>query len=604
MKSRALLVMIFVSLWVAGLSARLHHLQVTEHDHYQLLASNQQQRVLDLEPPRGTIYDARGRVLAVSVEVESAFAVPREVEDAEGAARALAEVLDLDAARLEERLEQKLDFVFVARKLDPPLAAAVARLEIPGIHFLKESKRYYPMGELAASVLGFVGTDHKGLAGLEAQYDALVAGTPGSRTVMRDAHRQTLLSPRLALVEAEPGADLHLTLDATVQHIVERELAVAVEKYSAKSGTAAFLDPSTGEIVALAGYPTFDPNQFSRVSEAVWRNRAVQDSYEPGSTFKVITTAAVLEHRLLSPADLLYCEMGGITLAGQRIRDHHPFGELTVRQVLAKSSNVGVIKLSLLLGEDRLFKALQDFGFGRRTGIDLPGESAGIVRPLESWAALSKAYVSFGQEVSVTPLQMARALAVVANGGYLVTPHVVRSVMEAGGDRSIAPRVGDRVIDPVVAYELRSMLTGVVEEGTAKLARVEGYGVAGKTGTAQKVIDRRYSQTRFIASFMGMAPLENPRLVGIIVLDEPRPLYHGGQVAAPTFAAIARQVLPYWDLVPDRLAPTEPSFFESISEMQLVELESGPVPLPEEARFGVHDVGPATLGVSLGEGGR
>jgi cell division protein FtsI/penicillin-binding protein 2 len=234
----------------------------------------------------------------------------------------------------------------------------------------------------------------------------------------------------------------------------------------------------------------------------------------------------------------------------------------------------------------------------------LPGESAGIVRPLESWAALSKAYVSFGQEVSVTPLQMARALAVVANGGYLVTPHVVRSVMEAGGDRSIAPRVGDRVIDPVVAYELRSMLTGVVEEGTAKLARVEGYGVAGKTGTAQKVIDRRYSQTRFIASFMGMAPLENPRLVGIIVLDEPRPLYHGGQVAAPTFAAIARQVLPYWDLVPDRLAPTEPSFFESISEMQLVELESGPVPLPEEARFGVNDIGPSTLGVSLGEGGR
>jgi cell division protein FtsI (penicillin-binding protein 3) len=559
-RSRGILVVAVFVLWMAGIGARLVWLQVTRHEHYARRAAGQQQRVLDLEPPRGTIYDARGRVLAVSVEVDSVFADPQHVRDRSSTARQLARVLGLDARELEARLGQDRDFVFVARKLDPPQASAVRALELPGIHFLRESKRYYPMRQLAAQVLGFVGTDHKGLAGLEAHYDRVVAGRPGRRTVLRDAHRRTLLSPRLSYLEAEPGADLHLTLDAVVQHVLERELAKAVKETQARAGTAVLLDPRSGAILGLASVPAYDPNHFQEVPAARWRVPAVTDAYEPGSTFKLVTTAAVLAHGLLGTEDVLDCEMGGIRLAGVLIRDHHPFGRLSVRQVLAKSSNVGTIKLSLLLGNQRLFDALRAFGFGERTGVDLPGESPGIVRPLASWSALSKAYVSFGQELSVTPLQLARAMAAVANGGRLRRPHVVARVAEGVRGESVAPLEEahfDPILDqgqalpPGVAGQLTQLLAGVVSEGTGRQARIQGYSVAGKTGTAQKVVGGRYSHRHFVASFVGFAPVREPRLVGLVALDEPWPLYHGGQVAAPVFSAVARQVLLYWGVPPD-----------------------------------------------------
>jgi cell division protein FtsI (penicillin-binding protein 3) len=555
MRARRVLVVAFAALWIAGLVARLVWLQVTRHEHYARKAAAQHQRVLDLEPPRGTIYDARGRVLAVSVEVDSVFAEPSRVVDRAATARQLARVLGLDAAELEQRLGQERDFVFVARKLDPPQASAVRELELPGIHFLRESKRYYPLRDLAAQVLGFVGTDHKGLAGLEAHYDRVVAGRPGRRTVLRDAHRRTLLSHRLSYVEAEPGADLHLTLDAVVQHVVERELAVAVAKHHARGGTAVVLDPRTGAVLALASVPSYDPNRFRDAAPARWRVPAVTDAFEPGSTFKLVTASAVLAHGVLTLDDVLDCEMGGITLAGVLIRDHHAFGRLTVRQVLAKSSNVGTIKLALQLGEVRLFEAVRAFGFGERTGVDLPGESPGIVRPLRSWSALSKAYVSFGQEVSVTPLQLARAVAAVANGGRLRRPYVVARMTGEEGEEDLAgPFDQGQAIPPGVAAQLADVLATVVAEGTGRQAAVEGYPVAGKTGTAQKVVGGRYSHRHFVASFVGFAPVGEPRLVGVVALDEPWPLYHGGQAAAPVFAAIARQVLPYWG-VPAEQAP-------------------------------------------------
>ena len=559
MKARRVLVVLGLGLWLAAIGARLAWLQVHRHEHYARRAANQQQRVLDLEPPRGTIYDARGRVLAVSVEVDSVFADPQHVEDPAGTARQLARVLDLDAADLERRLGQDRDFVFVARKLDPPLAAAVRELDLPGIHFLRESKRYYPMRGLAAQVLGFVGTDHKGLAGLEAHYDRAIAGRPGRRTVLRDAHRRTLLSPRLSYVEAEPGADLHLTLDAVVQHVLERELVAAVEKTHARGGVAVLLDPKSGAILGLASVPSYDPNRFRDFSPTRWRVPAATDSYEPGSTFKLVTTAAVLSHGLLSPDDVLDCEMGGIRLAGVLIRDHHPFGLLSVRQVLAKSSNVGTIKLSLLLGNQRLYEALRAFGFGERTGVDLPGESPGIVRPLDSWSALSKAYVSFGQEVSVTPLQLARAMASVANGGRLRRPHVVARVTGPDGVEEVGGALEQgQALPPGVAEQVADLLAGVVSGGTGRQAAVPGYAVAGKTGTAQKVIGGRYSHRHFVASFVGFAPVREPRLVGLVALDEPWPLYHGGQVAAPVFGAVARQVLLYWGVPPDPAPPAAP----------------------------------------------
>jgi cell division protein FtsI (penicillin-binding protein 3) len=559
---RGAIVVAFVGLWLLGLVSRLVWLQVNRHDHYAAKAAAQHQRVLDLEPPRGTIYDSRGRVLAVSVEVDSVYAHPQQIDDVPGTANKLARLLGLDARDLERRLGQDRDFVFVARKLDPPVAEAVRALALPGIHFLRESRRYYPMRDLGAQLLGFVGTDHKGLAGLEAHYDRVVAGRAGRRTVMRDAHRRTLLSPRLSYVEAKPGADLHLTIDATIQYVVEKELRAAVTRFKARGGTAVVLDPATGAILAMASVPSFDPNRFAEVPPSHWRVHGVTDAYEPGSTFKMVTAAAVLAHGLLTPDDILDCEMGGITLAGQLIRDHHPFGRLTVRQVLAKSSNVGTIKLSLLLGQQRLFDALQAFGFGARTGVDLPGESPGIVRPLRSWSALSKAYVSFGQEVSVTPLQLTRAMAAVANGGRLLRPHVVAAVGQEGALETIGgPLEQGRALPPEVALELAEVLGAVVAEGTGRQASVEGYRVAGKTGTAQKVIGGRYSHRQFVASFVGFAPVDSPRLVGLVALDEPWPLYHGGQVAAPTFGAIAKQILLYWGVPPSEItnpAPLDP----------------------------------------------
>lgn len=577
MKSRLVILLCLLSLWLLGLGTRLHQLQVREHADYSDRAAAQQKRVLDLEPPRGTIYDSQGRVLAVSAEVETAFADPSEIDDARAAAEAIGEALDLDVDELTRRLSAKRDFVFVARKLDPPQAAAVRRLGIPGIQFLRENKRYYPLRSLAAPVLGFVGTDHEGLAGLEARYDELIGGRPGSRTVLRDARRRTLLSPRLAVVEAEPGADLHLTLDASVQHIVERELNEAVERSGARRGIAVFLDPETGAVLAMAQSPGFDPNHFSDFSPRRWRNRAVADAYEPGSTFKVITIAAILESGVLAPGDELDCEMGSIVLAGRRIRDHHPFGELTVRQILAKSSNVGAIKMGLLLGERRLHGALTDFGFGAVTGIDLPGESPGIVRSVDDWSALSKAYVSFGQGLSATPLQMALAVAAVANEGLLPDPYVVaRATGEGGlggGRRTSNPA---RAVSPSVAAELTRMLRGVVTGGTGRRARLPGYAVAGKTGTAQKAVDGAYSRTRFVASFAGFAPADDPRLAGIVVLDEPTPAYHGGQVAAPVFASMAQEMLLYWGVAPSDGAADEPP------EPGLPDLDS-PLPGSREA---------------------
>lgn len=551
MTSRGPFAVAAAALWFAALGARLYWLQVEKHDHYAKKAAQQHQRVLDLEPPRGTIYDARGRVLAVSVDVESVAADPQAVVDAKTTARRLAQVLHLDAAELEERLRSERDFVFVARKLDPPVADAVRELNLPGIHFVRESKRYYPMRELGAQVLGFVGTDHKGLAGLEAHYDRVIAGRAGRRTVLRDAHRRTLLSPRLATVEARPGADLHLTLDATIQYVVEKELAAAVEKNHARGGTAVVLDPQTGAILGMATLPSFDPNRFAEAPQGRWKVGAVADPYEPGSTFKMVTAAAVLAHGLLTPDDVLDCEQGGITLAGVLIRDHDRYGKLTVRQVLAKSSNVGMIKLALLLGQQRLYEQVRALGFGERTAVDLPGESPGIVRPLRAWSALSKAYVSFGQEVSVTTLQLARAMGAVANGGRLLRPHVVATVEgEHGVERLDEPFEQGQALTPAVASQLEELLAEVVRGGTGRQAAIDGYPVAGKTGTAQKVVGGRYSHRYFVSSFVGYAPIGDPRLVGVVALDEPWPVYYGGLTAAPAFASIARQVLLYWGVPP------------------------------------------------------
>jgi cell division protein FtsI (penicillin-binding protein 3) len=558
-RSRLFWVLALLALWIGAIAARLYHLQVNRHEEFARRAERQQQRVIELDPPRGTIYDARGRELAVSVEVESAFAVPREIRDGRAAAASLARVLEADSGKLERLLLADREFVWVARKLDPPQARRVKDLQLPGIYFLEESKRYYPLREVGAHTLGYVGTDNHGLAGLEAMYDKVVAGKPGRRTVLRDARQGMAVPANLPSAAPVPGSDLHLTIDAALQQIAERELAKAIEHYRAQSGSVVLLDPSTGAVLALASWPTFDPNRFATATDGERRNRPVSDAYEPGSTFKMVTAAAALEEGLIDPEEWIDCEMGGITLAGIRISDHKAFGALTFRDVIAKSSNVGTIKTSLRLSNASFYEAIRAFGFGRTSGLDLPGESPGLLMPVARWPALAKAYISFGQGIAITPLQLALAFGAVANGGRLLEPYLVRQSGSGAGAKAHHPEPVERgrPLSPRTLSVVADLLAGVtLEGGTGKAAVVPGYPVAGKTGTAQKAEPGKgYLANEFIASFAGYAPTAHPAIVAVVVLDDPRGAYHGGDVAAPVFAAIAQQALLYLNVPPQRDRP-------------------------------------------------
>lgn len=552
-----MLLLTAAGLWLVVVAVRLCVLQVQRHDEFRARAVLQQQDVVKLSPPRGTIYDARGRQLAVSVEASSAAAHPHMIEDPVAVAAALDGVAGGGVEKLTLDLASDKKFVWIERKLDPARADAVRALDLPGVVFLRESKRYYPLASLAAQVLGYVGTDHSGLAGLEFLYDAVVASEPGKRTVVRDAKHGTVLYPNRDEAEATPGQDLHLTLDAAIQHLVERELAAAIQSSGAVKGMIVVMDPNTGAILAMASHPSFDPNDFAASPRSHWRNSVVQDAFEPGSTFKMVTLAATLEADMVDPLETIDCGMGGITLAGVRIDDHTPFGALTARQIIAKSSNVGAIKLGFAAGRERLYQTIQKFGFGRPTGIDLPSESSGIVWPLERWSELAPAYISFGQGISATALQMTNAFATIANGGRLMKPYIVDSIggpPAKPGDRH-EPEVVGWPIAPSSVRQARSMLESVVLEGTAKAATIDGYRVAGKTGTAQKVIGRGYAANKYIASFVGFAPVKDPVLAAAVVLDEPWPLYHGGEVAAPVFSRIASQILLYLGAIPGRDTP-------------------------------------------------
>ena len=445
----------------------------------------------------------------MSVEVESAFAVPRKVGNTLSAASALSRVLAIDRGKLERLLGADREFVWVARKLDPPQARRVKELRLPGIYFLEESKRYYPLREVGAHTLGYVGTDNHGLAGLEAMYDRVVAGKPGRRTVLRDARQGMAVPANLPSAAPVPGNDLYLTMDAALQQIAERELAKAVEKLRPQSGSVVVLDPATGAVLALASWPTFDPNKFAAATDEQRRNRPVSDAYEPGSTFKMVTAAAALEEGLIDPDETLDCEMGGITLAGVRIADHKAFGTLSFRDVIAKSSNVGTIKTSLRLSNASFYAAIRAFGFGRTSGIDLPGESPGLLMPVARWPGLAKAYISFGQGISITPLQLALAFGTIANGGRLLEPYLVRQSGSGASAQLQHPEPVERgrPISPRTLAIVAELLAGVTAEGgTGGAAVVTGYPVAGKTGTAQKAEPGKgYLANEFVASFAGFA---------------------------------------------------------------------------------------------------
>ena len=553
MKVRILAIFLTLLLGLGSIAAKLFTIQIQHGRRLTERAARQYQRLVPLVSRRGTIFDRAGRELAVSLRVSSVFAQPTAIANPRETARALAPILGQPARELQARLSADKTFVWLQRQLEPRQAEAISDLGLKGIGLVPESRRYYPRQDLASHVLGMVGLDDRGLEGVEHLYDDLLGGKPQFVSAQQDALGRLVFRQE----EPEPKTpifDLYLTIDEVLQYVTERELARAVERSGAKAGTAVILDPVSGEILALANQPTFDPNHYKAASSAAKRNRAAADYVEPGSVFKVILAAGAIEEGVVSPTDLVYGENGSIEVSGVTIRDHGKYGWLTVREVLAQSSNVGAIKLGQKLGKSLYYHYMSAFGFGNLTGVDLPGETPGLIRRPKGWSALSLPVLSLGQEVSVTAIQFATAFAAVANGGSLLRPHVVRSLRTQDGAvaRNVEPAVVRRVISEPTARTLLEMLTSVVEEGTGKEAAVPGYTVAGKTGTAQKVdpATGRYSHRKIVASFVGAIPAEAPRLVILVMIDEPETLRWGGSIAAPTFREIARDAVKYLKVPP------------------------------------------------------
>ncbi|HEV8675228.1 MAG TPA: penicillin-binding transpeptidase domain-containing protein [Methylomirabilota bacterium] len=574
--------------------ARLGHLQLLRRDELGRFADRQYSKTIPLRPKRGPIFDRHGQVLAVSTEVESVFADPRRIPDRADVAARLAPLLGEGTRELEERLRADRPFVWVKRQLPPPVAQAVRALGLPGIGLLPESLRVYPNRELAAHVLGFDGVDDRGLGGIELAHDRLLAGAAGLALVERDAlGRDVTAEPRI-LKPPTPGQGLILTLDATIQYVAERELDAAWRRTGAQAGMILAMDPRTGELLALAVRPTFNPNVPQNFTAAEWRNRAISDPFEPGSTFKAILAAAALEEAVMRPDDRLYAEQGVIMIANRPIHDWKRYGWLSFREVLQYSSNVGAIKVGLAVGRDRYYKYMTAFGFGTPTGVGLPGESRGQLRPPQRWSGLSLASMAIGQEVSVTALQMLSAFAAIANDGRLMQPHVVRAVLDQSGRevRRVAPEAVRQVVSSETAATLRGLLTTVVAHGTGARAAVGGYAVAGKTGTAQKLDPGThvYSRRPGVLSFVGFAPADAPRLAMFVMLDEPKTVAWGSEAAAPIFAAVAGPALRYLGIPPADV-PSVP--------LLRAAAEPAAVSVPLTAADGAEAVMPDLVGRSL-----
>src|SRR6266478_5862790 len=545
--------------WLTAVFGRLGYLQLFRHSEYMARAQRQQQRVIEITPKRGAIYARNMHPLAMSIPVDSAFAVPSELGDQQLAARLLSGVLGISSDVLEARLESSHSFVWIARKLPPDKKEAVEALNLKGVYFQKENQRIYPKRDLASHVLGFVDLDEKGLGGIEYELDGKIRGKSEKIIVMADARQRWFDGGE---AQRERGVNVVLTLDEKIQYIAERELAAAIAKTHAMAGTVLVMNPNTGEILALANWPKFNPNAANDSPAEARMNRAVAALYEPGSTFKLITLAAAFDQGVTRPEEIFDCENGAVYVAGHRIRDHKPFGLLRVADILAQSSDVGAIKIALRLGAPKFYDYIRAFGFGQQTGVDMPGESKGLLRRLENWSAISIGSISMGQEVGVTPLQLIGAVSAIANGGMLYKPHVIAELRRGNqvlpAEGSLPPSEPRRVIRPETAATLRRLMEGVVLNGTGKPAHLDGWTAAGKTGTAQKIdpATGRYSARQLIASFTGFAPISNPAVTILVSLDSPVGQHEGGQVAAPVFKRIAEQVLPYLDVPRDvPLAP-------------------------------------------------
>ncbi len=533
--------------WCCAICLRLVQLQIFQYGQFERKKDHEQQRTFEVSARRGIIYDRAGNQLAGSTAVDSVFAVPSQVPDLAGAISLISRITKDDPRETLARCQAAKTFCWISRKPENDVSQRIRDLHLRGIYFQKESKRFYPKQELAAQTLGYVGMDDQGLSGIEREFDGQLAGKPGKMLLSVDARNNTFSSVEQ---QPEPGQNIVLTIDQQIQYIAERELAQAIADTHAVAGTVIVENPHTGEILALANQPTFNPNQTRAVTPASLKNHAVSDIYEPGSTFKLVTISGALEEKVTNPNEIFDCQMGSILFNGMRIRDSRPHGLLSVTDVLAESSDVGSIKIALRLGEDRFYKYIRDFGFGSQTGIELPGETRGMTKPVSRWSKVSIAAISMGQEIGISPIQLANLISTFANDGVAVPPRIVAATVEPqSAPKMVAfhPAEGHRVISSETAAEMKQMMRKVVLEGTARKAVLLGYSSAGKTGTAQKVdpATGAYSRTKYVASFAGFAPINNPAVVVAVILDSAVGLHQGGQVSAPVFQRITQQVLEY-----------------------------------------------------------
>jgi cell division protein FtsI (penicillin-binding protein 3) len=547
------LLLVCFALASTAIAVRLVHIQLVAGRAYAAAAAEQRTRDLKIAPERGMILDREHEVLAESVEAKSVYAVPSAVADKEGTARALANILGGDERVYLRRLNKDASFVWIARKVDVDRAEAVRGLGIRGLGFLRDSRRVYPSNELACQVLGYVGVDDEGLAGLEKHYDDLLAGTPGRLIGERDESGRIVI-PGAVTYQEDPvdGKDIVLTIDKDIQYQAQMALDEAVKTWGAKGGSVVIMDPANGEILAMASSPSYDPNRFSQAEESAKRNRPVVDTYEPGSTIKSFTAAAVIDRGLYRPESVFELPPT-IRVGGRTIHEAHPRPTVhwTLTEIVTNSSNVGAVKLGQALGVEGVYEYFRRFGLTEKTGVDFPGEAAGRLAPPKEWSPSSIATIPFGQGMSVTSLQLARALAVIANGGTLVTPHFLKAVPDEPALELDWPQ--ERSIDASTCATMRAVLTDVVNEGTGEAAAVPGYQVAGKTGTAKKArTDGRagYAPGKYVASFSGFIPAGEPRVLIVVCIDEPSKAIYGGTVAAPTFSRLAAYCVDHLKIPP------------------------------------------------------
>ena len=569
----------FFLFWAGAITTRLFWLQIVRHGDYVERADKQQQRTFEVAPRRGILYDRNLRELAMTVQVDSIYAVPSEIDNKQTAAQTLAAIVHTDPEdsqtredQIVHRLDEGKSFAWIARRVTPEISEKVRALNLKGIYFQKEFQRFYPDNQIAAQVLGYVGLDDNGLGGLEGKFDSKLHGVPGRMFTAMDARRHVLGS---VAHEPEPGQNLQLTIDENIQYMAERALDHNMEKTHADNGTIVVQDVHTGQILALAIRPTFNPNQFRHTTPALLKDHAVSDVYEPGSVFKLVTYSSALDSNVAKPDDMIDCQGGQITLAGRVIHDDKSdrgMGVVTVATALAKSSDVAAVKLALKVGPDRFYQYIRSFGFGARSGVELPGETRGLLRSPSKWNGSSIGSIAIGQEVGVTPVQLVTMVSAIANGGVYLPPHVLMAgQLDANGQRAAVvqtaapfradeelpdplPTGAHRVISTMAAAQMRKMMEGVVLYGTGKPAQLNGYSSGGKTGTAQKVdpVTHLYSKTMHIASFAGFAPVNNPVISVAVVMDNPKGMsYYGTAVSAPVFAEVAQQVLEYLNVPHD-----------------------------------------------------